>query len=120
MTKTRTFENIGIRDKGDMAIFAPTTLAHPGIVHQNENLVRAHPQDHDRRPKGYFSWGNYAGPKGALFGAAGNLNIIRFAIINFAYNAETISRTLVTRSTSSRTIETGTRDCCLGLSSAAG
>lgn len=32
------------------------------------------------------------------FGAAGNLNIICFAIINFAYNADTISGTLVTQS----------------------
>lgn len=37
------------------------------------------------------------GPEALLFGAAGNLNIIRFAIINFVYNAETSSRTLVTQ-----------------------
>jgi len=60
------------------------------------------------------------GPEALLFGTAGNINIIRFTIINFAYNVETISRTFVTRSTSSRTMETGIRDCCLGLNSAAG
>lgn len=59
-------------------------------------------------------------PEAFLFDAAVYLNIIRFAIINFAYNAETISRTLVTPSTSSRTVETGTRGCCLRLNSAAG
>lgn len=82
----------------DTAIFAPATLAHPDNMHQNENtpldLVRRIMPD-DRRST--LGGAIMRGPEALLFGAAGNLNIIRFTIINFMYNAETISRTLVTR-----------------------
>lgn len=82
----------------DPAIFASATLAYPDNIHQNENPVGSRSQDHARRPEEYFSWSNYAkAQRRSYFGAAGNLNIIRFTIINFVYNAETISRTLVIR-----------------------
>ena len=81
-----------------MTIFVPTIPAHSDIAHQRVKirpleLVHGITTD-DRR--GTLAGAIICSSEAFLFGAVGNLNIIRFAIINFVYNAETISRTLVT------------------------
>lgn len=85
-------------------------------MHWDENLIESRPLDQRSTLAGAIM----QGPEALLFGAAVYLNIISFAIINFAYNAETISRTFVTPSTSSRTEKPEFEVVGLGLNSAAG